>query len=61
MQMSGGHLLAVGLDDGNSLIFFRQCERKCNRVPFGVPKQNNPNLIAGFGLFLFFGEQHPQR
>ena len=34
---------------------------RCKRVPFGVPKKNDPNLIPvgeGFGSFLFLGGQH---
>jgi len=40
---------------GDTLIFFRLSKRKCKRVPSGVPKKNNPNLISvgeEFGLFL---------
>ena len=28
-------------------------------VPSGVPKKNNPNLILGFGLFLYLGGREP--
>ena len=30
MQMSGGHLLAAGLDGGNTIIFPKE---KCDQVP----------------------------
>ena len=32
MQMSGGHLLAAGLDGGNTIIFFSIGEENANRV-----------------------------
>ena len=37
------------------LMFSYEClriSRSGVRVPFAVPKKNDPNLIAGFGLFL---------
>ena len=53
-QYAGGVLLQPVQKLVPTLILARLTEgRKCKRVPSGVPKQNNPNHIGGFGLFVF--------
>ena len=50
MQVSGGHLLAAGLDGGNTLIFALKGQ-KCKSSPvIGTKKRTTP---YGVVLFLF--------
>ena len=59
MQMSGGHLLAAGLDGGHTIIHFPQGEVDANPGLVPAPNKDIPNQLFpigdGFGLFVFIG------